>query len=189
MTSDSLAQDISKKSGWSVFTGVLTAVIGLVMIMYPFATATVTTVFLGWAFLFASVAQFVFAFTSDTAGNFFLKILMAILYAMSGVALAFFPIAGTAALTGVLGAILLIQGGLEAAAAFELRPITGWGWILFDSIVSFVLGAMILAEWPSSSLWAVGTLVGAGVLTNGVTRIVVSATIHHEINQVAKGTV
>ena len=189
MTTNSLAQDISKKSGWSIFAGVVTAVIGLVMIMYPFATATVTTVFLGWAFIFASAAQFVFAFTSDTAGNFFLKILMAILYAVGGIALAFFPIAGTAALTGVLGTILLIQGGLEAAAAFELRPLSGWGWILFDSFVSLGLGVMIIAEWPSSSLWAVGTLVGAGVLTNGITRIVVSAAIRQEVNVVAKGTV
>ena len=189
MTTGSLAQNISRKSGWSIFMGLLTAGIGLVMIMYPFATATVTTVFLGWAFIFASAAQFVFAFTSDTVGSFFLKLLMAILYAISGIALAFFPIAGTAALTSVLGAILLIQGGLEAAAAFALRPVSGWGWILFDSIVSFLLGVMILAEWPSSSLWAIGTLVGAGVLTNGVTRIVVSATIREAVNQVAKGTV
>ena len=185
---NSLAQDVSKRSGVSIFMGLLTAAIGLVMIMYPFATATVTTVFLGWAFLFASVAQFVFAFTSDTVGSFFLKILIAILYAVSGIALAFFPIAGTAALTGVLGTVLLIQAGIEGIAAFQLRPMPGWGWVLFDSIASLVLGVMIIVEWPSSSLWAIGTLVGAGVLVNGITRIVVSATIRQGINEVAKGT-
>lgn len=188
MTTGSMVQDVSKRSGWSVFMGLLTAAIGLVMIMYPFATATVTTVFIGWAFIFASGAQFVFAFTSDTAGNFFLKVLTAILYAIGGIALAFFPIAGAATLTVFLGTMLLIQAGLEAAAAFDLRPITGWGWVLFDSIVSLALGLMIIVEWPVSSLWAIGTLVGMGVLLNGVTRVVVSATIRHDARQVAKAT-
>ncbi|HUJ15450.1 MAG TPA: HdeD family acid-resistance protein [Thermoanaerobaculia bacterium] len=189
MTTNSFTQDVSKSSAWSVFMGVLTAAIGIIMILYPFATSTITTLFVGWSFIFVGVAQFVFAFTSTTAGNFFLKILLGIVYLATGVALAFFPIAGTAALTITLGALLLFQSILEAVTAFEVKPLTGWGWFLFDAICSLALGVMILASWPTSSLWAIGTLVGVGVLVNGITRIVVSATIHHDVSKFAKGTV
>jgi uncharacterized membrane protein HdeD (DUF308 family) len=56
-------------------------------------------VFLGSALVVAGFAQFVFAFTSETAGNFFLKLLLGILYAVAGLALAFFPVAGVVTLT------------------------------------------------------------------------------------------
>ncbi len=189
MTTQSFTQDVSKRSGWGVFMGLVTALIGLVMIMYPFATANVTTVFLGWSFVFIAVAQFVFAFAADGVGNFFLKLLLAILYGIVGVTLVSNPVQGTSTLTAVLGAMLLIQAGIEGAFAFDFRGFSGWGWFLVDSFVSLALGLMIVFEWPSSSQWAIGTLVGTGVLMNGITRTVVSAAIHHDVGEIAKGTV
>ncbi len=184
-----LSQEISKRSGWGVFIGIATAVIGIVMITYPYATAKVTTEFVGWAFLFVSAAQFFFAFASDTAGNFFVKLFLAFLYGVAGLGLVLNPTQGASTLTAVLGSVLLIQAGIEAVFAFEFRAFSGWGWFLFDAVVSLALGVMILAAWPSSAQWAIGTLVGAGVLVNGITRTVVSATIHHEAHEIAKATV
>ena len=69
MTTDTLSQEVSRHAGWSIFMGILTAAIGVVMIIYPLATATVSTVFFGAALLVAAVAQLVFAFTSDTVGQ------------------------------------------------------------------------------------------------------------------------
>lgn len=43
------------------------------------------------------------------------------LLALVGRMVAFFPIAGVAALTGVLGTLLLIQAGLLTATAFRLK--------------------------------------------------------------------
>ena len=43
--------------------GVLTAAVGVVMIIYPLATAAVSTVFVGSALIIAAVAQLVFAFS------------------------------------------------------------------------------------------------------------------------------
>ncbi len=39
------------------------------------------------------------------------------------------------------------------------------------------MGALILVRWPSSSLWAIGTLVGAAVLTGGISRIMIALKI------------
>jgi hypothetical protein len=51
--------------------------------------------------IFVGIGLFVFALQSQTLGNFFLKILLSLLYGICGIALAFFPIAGVATLTGV----------------------------------------------------------------------------------------
>jgi len=157
--------------------GVLSAVLGLFLMAYPMATATITTVLLGWTLIFVGVAQFVFALHSQTPGNFFLKLLGGVLYGITGVALAFAPMAGVEALTALLGIMLLVQAGLATATAFQIRPLDGWGWFLFDAATSFFLGILILVKWPSSSVWAIGTLVGVAVLMGGISRTAIASKI------------
>jgi uncharacterized membrane protein HdeD (DUF308 family) len=172
-----LTDDVKKRSAWSIFMGVLTALLGVFLIAYPLATATITTLLLGWVLIFVGIAQFVFALHSQTIGKFFLKVLLGVLYGVAGVALAFFPIQGVAALTVVLGILLFAYGITAIVTAFQVRPIEGWGWFLFDGIVTLLIAALILARWPSSSLWAIGTLVGVSVLMGGVSRIMIAAKI------------
>jgi uncharacterized membrane protein HdeD (DUF308 family) len=133
MPTDTLSREASRRAAWSVFMGVLTAAVGALMIVYPFATAAVSTVFLGSALVVAAVAQFVFAFTSETAGNFFLKLLLGILYAVAGLALAFFPVAGVVTLTAWIGAILIAEAILEAILAFALPAGMGRGSFLLSA--------------------------------------------------------
>lgn len=182
MATQTLSGEISKKAGWSIVMGVLTALAGIAMIVFPFATATVTSTFLGWALLVGGVAQLVFAFHSESAGSFFAQILLAVLYGGSGLTLVLFPIAGTATLTVLLGSMLIADAIFEMAIAFSLPSGDGRGSFVVSSLASLLLGIMILAEWPSSSLWAIGTMVGVAVLFNGITRIVVSS----KVRQVAK---
>lgn len=177
MTSPNLIQEAKNRSGWSIFMGVLSAVLGLFLIAYPLATATITTLLLGWTLIFVGIAQFVFALHSQTPGNFFLKILAGVVYGITGIALAFAPMAGVEALTVLVGTMLLVQAGLATTTAFQIRPLDGWGWFLFDAACSFVLGMLIIIKWPSSSVWAVGTLVGAAVLMGGISRVVVASKI------------
>jgi uncharacterized membrane protein HdeD (DUF308 family) len=177
MATQNLTHDIKKRSSWSIFMGVITAALGVFLIAYPLATATITTVLLAWALIFVGIAQFVFALHSQTVGKFFLKVLLAVLYGGVGVALAFFPLGGVAVLTGLLGVLLLVYAGLATVAAFEMRPVDGWGWFLFEAIASFLLGILVLVHWPSSSMWAIGTLVGVAVLASGISRIVLASKI------------
>jgi len=46
----------------------------------------------------------------------------------------------------------------------------GSGWLLFDGIVTLLLAFMILGTWPSSKIWAIGTLVGVSMLFSGISR-------------------
>jgi uncharacterized membrane protein HdeD (DUF308 family) len=177
MPTSDLTNDIRKRSTWGVFMGVLTAILGVFLIAYPLATATITTLLFGWVLIFVGIAQFVFALHSQTIGNFALKVLLGVLYGVAGIALAFFPLAGVAALTALLGAVLLVHAGLATAIAFQMRPVEGWGWFLLDAAVTLLMGILILAGWPSSSVWAIGTLVGVSVLMSGVSRIVIATKI------------
>ena len=184
-----LSQDISKKAGWSLFMGVLTAAIGVVMIIYPLATATVSTMFFGWSLIIAGGAQVVFAFSSDTVGNFFVKLLVGILYGIAGIALVAFPPAGVLSLTWVLAVMLLANAIIETVLAFSLPAGAGRGWLVASAIASALLGIMIIAAWPLSAVWTIGTLLGTAVLFNGISRIAISASVLkgvHDLQQVVK---
>ncbi len=173
--------DIKRHSSWSIFTGILTALLGVFLIAYPFFTATITTLLFGGILIFVGIAQFFFALHSQSVGKFFLKLLLGVLYAITGIGIAFFPIAGVAALTILLGTILLVGAGVETATAFLLRPVKGWGWFLFNATASFLMGILILAGWPASSFWAIGTLVGVAVLMNGLSRVMIAGTMRRAI--------
>jgi uncharacterized membrane protein HdeD (DUF308 family) len=177
MTTHSVTEEIKNRSAWSIFMGAVTAALGVFLIVYPLAAAAMTTVLLGWALIFVGIAHFVFALHSQTAGNFFLKVFLSVLYGICGIALAFFPIVGVAALTGIVGTLFLIQAGLLTATAFQLKPLEGWGWVLADAAASLLLAVLILAGWPSSSVWAIGTLVGVSVFMSGISRIMIATKI------------
>ncbi|HUJ13575.1 MAG TPA: DUF308 domain-containing protein [Thermoanaerobaculia bacterium] len=189
MSTDSLSTQVSKQAGWSLFMGFLTAAIGVVMIIYPMAAATVSTLFFGWALIFAGVAQVVFAFSSQSAGSFFLKLLVGIVYGFAGVTLVAFPPAGVITLTAAIGIMLLTEAVIEIILAFSLPIEAGRGWLIASAIASGLLGVLILAEWPASAVWAIGTMVGVAVLFNGISRIVISSIALkgvHDLKQIAK---
>lgn len=187
MSTQSLTDDIKKRSTWSILMGILTAILGVFLIAYPLATAAITTVLLGWVLIFVGIAQFVFALHSQSVGKFFLKVLLGVLYGAVGIALAFFPFRGVAALTAFVGTLLLIYGGVALVTAFQIRPLEGWGWFLLDAVATLAMGVLILAKWPSSSVWAIGTLVGVAVLMGGISRIMIAAGIRRGVGVIDRG--
>jgi uncharacterized membrane protein HdeD (DUF308 family) len=191
MSTPNVVQEVKKRSGWSIFMGVLSALLGLFLIAFPMATATITTLMLGWILILVGIAQFVFALHTQTAGNFFLRLLGGAVYAIAGVALAFFPIEGAAALTVLLGSLLMVQSVLAAVTAFQIKPVDGWGWFLFDAFASLALGVFILVKWPSSTFWAIGTMVGVAVLMGAISRIAFASKVRSgagSVDRAIRGT-
>lgn len=180
MSTQSPIENAKKLAAWSIFMGLLTAALGVFLIVYPLFTARITTVLFGWVLIFVALAQFTLALHSRQPENFFLKLLGAGVFAIIGMALALSPMEGVEALTGLLGTLLLVQAGLASVTAFQVRPAAGWQWHLLEAFISFALGLLILVRWPFSSVWAIGTLVGVAILVGGIVRIVIAAKIQSE---------
>jgi uncharacterized membrane protein HdeD (DUF308 family) len=170
-----ITSEVRSRAGWGIFLGIVTAALGVLLLAYPLAAAKITTILIGCVLIVMGAVDIVLALRSHTAGSFFLRLLLGIVYGFGGLCLLMFPLWGVAVLTVVLGVMLLFEAGLAAVLAFQMRPISGWGWFLFDGVITLILGALILAHWPASALWAIGTLVGAAVLMRGITRIALSA--------------
>jgi uncharacterized membrane protein HdeD (DUF308 family) len=90
-----------------------------------------------------------------------------VLYVGGGIGLLLFPVASTISLTLFIGFLLAIEGVMElAGAAAGAGPARGL--VLLDGIVTTVLGGMLIVEWPSDSVWAIGTLFGFGLAFSAI---------------------
>ena len=174
-----LASEVKSRAGWGIFLGIVTAALGVLLIAYPLFAATVTTIFIACILIVAGVVDITLALRAHKAGTFFLRLLLGVVYGFGGLLLLFNPQSGVALLTAVLGVMLLIEAGATTALAFQVKPLSGWGWLLFDAVITAILGFLILAHWPASAVWAIGTLVGAAILVRGITRIALSAGLRH----------
>jgi uncharacterized membrane protein HdeD (DUF308 family) len=56
--------------------------------------------------------------------------------------------------------------------------------MLLDGIITLLLGLMIYLQWPSSSAWAIGTLVGVSLIVSGVTRVMLSSAVRTTADRV-----
>lgn len=105
------------------------------------------------------------------------KLLVGLAYLFFGVYLIMHPVLGVASLTLLLASLFLIEGILDIILFFQMRSLGGSGWVLVDGIVTLLLGLMIYLQWPSSSAWAIGTLVGVSMIISGVARVMLSQAV------------
>ena len=171
------AGEIKSQAGWSVFAGVLIIVLGAFLLAYPYLTAIATVFTLGIILLAVAILELVLALRFRSAGDFFLKLFSAIIYGITGFLLVVYPVTGVAGLTLFVGSMFLVQGVILAVLGFRAEKGSPRGWFLLDAVVTILASWLILAHWPSSSVWAIGTLVGVAVIMRGVTRIVTSLAI------------
>jgi uncharacterized membrane protein HdeD (DUF308 family) len=175
------SENVKSSATWGIVLGILTALLGVLLLAYPLFAATVTTMVIGWTLIAVAIFEVVQAFRGNSVGHFFGRLLLGLVYGFGGVQLLLHPLWGVTVLTVLLGTILLFEAGATAVWAFQVKPVSGW--LLVDAVITAILGLLILAHWPSSSLWAIGTLVGVAVLMRGITRIALST----GLRRVAKG--
>jgi uncharacterized membrane protein HdeD (DUF308 family) len=164
--------DARKTGTWVIVWGILLIVTGFVAIMQPAVAALAFELLLGWLLVFAGIVEIVYAIQERGKDGFTHKILLAILTLLLGVFLLLRPGIGIASIALLIGAFLLAHGIAAVMLAFKLKPRQGWGWVLFDGILSIVIALLIAMGWPSSSIGFVGTLVGILLMYGGVWRIV-----------------
>ena len=161
--------------------GILMLICGFLAITLPFASGIGVAIVIGWLLLISGVWHLLFGFRSGSGvGGFLWQLLLAIVYGAAGLMLLFRPLAGLAWLTLVLATFLLIEAALEFVLYFKIRGRVNAGWVLFDAIITLLLGILIWARWPFSSVWAIGTLIGVSLIFSGISRLMLSSAVSRE---------
>jgi uncharacterized membrane protein HdeD (DUF308 family) len=165
---------VKESLGWLIGLSVLMIVAGVLAIVVPPVAGVAVVLIVAWLLIFSGVTHLVFAWHTRTAGGFLWEQLLGLIYILLGGYLLLHPVAGLASLTLVLATYLLLEAILEFTLSFYLRHLHGATWLLLDGIITFVLAVMIWRNWPSSSEWVIGTLVGISMVFGGASRVAIS---------------
>ncbi len=181
MTESALREPIKKVSGWGIAFAILIIIAGFIAIALPFASGIAITVVIGWLLVISGVFHLADAFHSKGAGAVLWRVLIGIVFIIGGIDIAFFPLRGLFTLTFVLAIILLVQGVISVLSFFRHRRMHGVGWILFNGLVSILLGGVIWWDGPGAAVWIIGTLVGIHLIFNGITRLMIWSAVRKAV--------
>jgi uncharacterized membrane protein HdeD (DUF308 family) len=160
-------EPLRAKRGWVIALGVVYIIAGLIA-LGSVVMATIVTVFVvGIMMLIAGVAEVFYAFQIKTWGKFLLWLLLGALYIIAGFLTFENPLLAAALLTLLLGIALIASGIMRIWLAFSMKEGMPWIWVVVSGVITVLLGLIILAHWPVSSLYILGLFLGIDLIFAG----------------------
>jgi len=183
MTTHTIAGTIKQAAGISIGYSILLILFGSLAIALPLGTGIGVAILVAWTMVLGGFAHLAYAFAAERAATFIWRFLIGVLYIVGGFYLAFQPGLTLQSLTLVLAGVFFAEGVLRIIFFFEIRSLPGAGWALVDGILTIGLGLVITRNWPESSSWAIGTIVGVNLVVSGFTRLMYSVAARRALKE------
>lgn len=163
-------QRVRRNWVWFLSLGVLLTVGGLIGFVASGVLSLATALLIGWLLLIGGGLTVAHAVLRRGWSGFLYDLASGCVTALIGGLIVARPVAGLAALTAVVGITFLLGGILWVALALTRRTPYGL-WPVAHGLIDLLLGVMILAGWPVSSEWVLGTLVAVELVVTGTRMI------------------
>ncbi|MFP7755390.1 HdeD family acid-resistance protein [Thermodesulfobacteriota bacterium B35] len=163
-------EELPRRWGWLLALGILMLVAGSIGLYMTVAVTLVTVLFYG-ALIMAGGILTLIQSVRDREEKWHGRlghVLLALLYLLAGVFIMINPVAASAALTLILGALFMAMGILRMTYGFRCRK-KGWKWLapVLIGLVDVIFALVIAFSWPVSGLWVIGLFVSIELLMNG----------------------
>lgn len=168
--------DANRASLWLMASAVVVFVCGVLAIVLPLTSSVGIAALLGWLLALAAVAHVVFGIHFE-ATHLGWHASIAGLYALAAINLLVNPLLGILLLILGVGLVLIAEGIIEIALFFVLRQYQSAIYILFDGILTLLLGIVACAHWPPYSPDIVLYFVGVSFIASGISRLVLGFAI------------
>ncbi|MGW0392484.1 HdeD family acid-resistance protein [Streptomyces sp. NPDC003042] len=161
---------LSRSFGLLALLGVVLVLAGLVGLIYT-GVATLTSMFLfGWLLLIGGVVGLAQAVQSRRSNYFWLAVIVAAINLAAGLVVLRRPEASAEALT-MFAALLFLTGGVfRLAGALVVRG-ANFVLALVQGAFGVLLGILVLAGWPGSSQYVIGTFFSLALLFDGLSLV------------------
>ncbi len=171
---------LATTSWWgALLLGVVFIAAGLFVLGDVALATVISAIVIGFVLLIAGASEVIHAFSAPHWRGLALRLLIGALYGIGGAALIADPLAASVLLTFVFAIALIASGVVRIFQSFQY-----WQWfgslLLLSGIVGILAGFVILAKWPVSGLWVLGTLVGIDLLLHGIWWIALGWQLHRE---------
>lgn len=175
-TTNPLVEKIKASRRLLIIFGALLALNGLLFIVFT-SIATLTSVYLfGFFMIFAGALQAAVSFRAFSGWRRIGWLAFSLLYVLAGFFAFKAPLATASALTWLITVFIVAGGIIRIVSAFQLKPLSGWGWVLLSGLLLLVTGFLIMSN-PTSPLWLLGLLLGVDLLVQGLNLLVLGFAI------------
>jgi len=161
--------------------GILTIILGFLCMLTPLVTGMAVALMVGGLILIGGVVRIIWAFKAETLGSGLVRGAIGVLTLICGLFLVSDPLLASGFLTILLSAYLIVDGIFEITAGTQLKPASGWGWMVFGGILSILLGLMIWGQFPLSGAWAIGILLGLKLIFVGMIMLTAGSVAKSEV--------
>ena len=155
------------KWGWIAALGVVYLIAGFVALGSILMATVASVLLVGIMMIVAGVAEIINAFQHKSWGKFLVWALLGVLYIVAGFVAFENPLFAAAVLTLILGGALVASGMVRVFLALSMKRERPWVWLLASSVVTMLLGLLILAHWPFSSVYILGLFLGLDLVMAG----------------------
>ncbi|MBK1630125.1 hypothetical protein CKO31_05090 [Thiohalocapsa halophila] len=163
----SIFGELERNWGWLLLFGLVSIVLGTLGLGMTFLLTEFSVVFFGVLLVAGGVFQLLDAIKCRGWKSIAWHVLIALLYVVTGLLMLLQTELAALSLTLIIAYALIAVGILRTIMAFQVRPSKGWWWPLLSGVVSVLLGALILLEWPQSGLWVIGLFIAIELIFNG----------------------
>ena len=153
-------------------TGIAMVIIGILAAVAPLASGILFELLVGALLIAAGIVELTDAFRSARWQRGVLVALTGIVTLASGVLYVLHPVVGLVALTVVFVTYLVFAGAFRIVMAFQLPSgVPGRFWTFLSGVIALALAFLAMSHMPITSLWLVGTFIGASLFFGGIARI------------------
>jgi uncharacterized membrane protein HdeD (DUF308 family) len=161
-----IPQEIVQYWGWFLVFGICLLLLGVVAVARSVTATIVSMLFFGWLLVLACGIEVIQAIMVGHWAGFFHHLVAAILFGVTGLLIVTRPLLGAEVATMLMAVFFLISGLFQFVGSWWVA-LPGWGWQALDGIIAFVLGLLVLAQWPASGLWVIGLFIGIDLIFYG----------------------
>lgn len=163
--------------GWLLGAGIVLLILGTVGLAATVILGVVSVLSFGVMMLIGGAVLLADAFRREGWQSRVLMLAIGALYVLTGVLTFYNPLSALVAITLFVGVTLVIIGVLRVVMAFQLRPAALWLWVLVSGLLSLALGVLIIASWPASAAWVLGTFLAIELIFQGWTYVMLAFAI------------
>ena len=165
----------------TVFLGVVTLILGLIVSFHPSTSLNVIAVLIGLLLIITGIFHLIRVFDRGESHRIWLGIAGLLLIVIGVVLIRHLHL--TVALMGlIIGITWIVQGISALATGISSGPGEGRGWWIFFGIVSLIAGIVVTAV-PTSSVTTIAVLVGIWFIVMGLFEIIGGFMIRRAINR------
>ncbi len=161
-----IPHEMAQYWGWFLAFGISLSMLGVVAVARSVTATIVSMLFFGWLLVFACGIEVAQAILVGHWAGFFHHLVAAILFGVTGFLIVTRPLLGAEVATVLMAVFFLISGLFQVIGSLWVA-LPGWGWQVADGIIAFVLGLLVLAQWPASGLWVIGLFIGIDLFLYG----------------------